>query len=113
MHARRCSATHCARPLRRAALLLPGAGEVSFCGEASGWAAPAAAGGDKKKKKKAKSGGGGDGGEEAAQHNGEPKELDPEKAAKKVRSRAGAACRCRCCCCRAALLRGGAVCCGG
>jgi len=67
------------------------AGAVQLCGSDSSWVAPAAAP-DKKKKKKGK--GPLDGGEGAAaaasgggqqDGNGDPKELDPEKAAKKVR----------------------------
>jgi hypothetical protein len=63
---------------------------VQLCGSDSSWVVPVAAT-DKKKKKKGK--GPLDGGEGAApaagggqqDGNGDPKELDPEKAAKKVR----------------------------
>jgi hypothetical protein len=61
-------------------------GEVRLCAAPSGWVAPAAA--DKDSKKKKKKGGDGNAGEQQQQQqqaDGGDKELDPEKAAKKVR----------------------------
>lgn len=61
-------------------------GDVKLCSAASGWAAPAVAGKTDKKKKKGKSDGGDDSQQQQQQQqNGDAKELDPEKAAKKVR----------------------------
>lgn len=76
-------------------------GNVKLCSTESGWAAPAAASKADKKKKK---GGKGDAGDAAQQQqqdqqqNGAAKELDPEKAAKKVRD-CTLSSRCRCICC--------------
>ena len=75
---------------RRSPCCAVGAGPLTLCAQASGWAEPAAAGGDKKKKKK-KGGKGGEDGEEppAAEASGgaAATEDDPERAAKKVRVR--------------------------
>jgi hypothetical protein len=54
---------------------------VVLCSADSGWVAPAAAKVDKKKKK----GKGEEGGQQQQQQEGADAELDPEKAAKKVR----------------------------
>jgi hypothetical protein len=62
------------------------AGDVRLCDAPTGWVAPAAAA-DKAAKKKKKGGEGNSnaGEQQQQQGDGEAKELDPEKAAKKVR----------------------------
>jgi len=66
---------------------------VRLCEAPSGWCAPAAAAdkADKKKKKKGAADNGGQQQQQQQQGDGEAKELDPEKAAKKVRGRGGLA----------------------